>query len=134
VITRLVVAFVLIGHGAVHAGFVSPRPPATATGPTWPFDLDRSRILGFAGLDAARSRQVGTALTAVTLVAFLLAAIAALGFFPAGVWVASIAIGSMASICLLVLYFRRWLVLGVVIDVVLLWATLVQGWTAGDLS
>ena len=87
-----------------------------------------------AGLDATHTRQLGAALTAITLVAFTLAAIAAVGLFPGGVWVASVAIGSIASICLLVLFFRPWLVLGVVIDAVLLWATLIQGWTAGDLS
>ena len=36
---RLVLAAFLLGHAAIHAGYLSPRPAATVGGPPWPFDL-----------------------------------------------------------------------------------------------
>ena len=47
---------------------------------------------------------------------------------PAGLWAPAIAIGSLASIALLGLFFHRYLVLGVGIDLVLLWAVLMARW------
>jgi hypothetical protein len=128
-LARLLVATFLVAHAAIHAGFVSPRPPATAGGPAWPFSLDRSWLLTPAGLDLALARRIGTTLLAITLGAFVLAAIATLGLLPAGAWVASITLGSIASMGLMALFFHRWLSLGIVIDVVLLWAALVNSWS-----
>lgn len=73
-ISRLVVAGLLLAHAAIHAAFVAPRPPATAGGPAWPFDLGHSWILGPLGLDAEVGRVLGLALIAVTLGGFALAA------------------------------------------------------------
>ena len=53
---RILLAVLLIGHGVIHTGFVSPRPPATAGGPPWPFTLDRSWILSTAGFDEGVAR------------------------------------------------------------------------------
>ena len=53
-----------------------------------------------------------------------LTSIAALGVAPA-LWAPSIAIGSIASLVLLIVFFDPWLVVGIGIDVVLLWATVV---------
>ena len=39
---RLVLAAFLLGHAAIHAGYLSPRPAATVGGPPWPFDLTHS--------------------------------------------------------------------------------------------
>jgi hypothetical protein len=41
VIVRLLLAAFLLAHGAIHAGFVSRRPPAKPGALPWPFDLDR---------------------------------------------------------------------------------------------
>jgi hypothetical protein len=126
---HLLIATFLVAHAAIHVGFVSPRPPATAGGPAWPFSLDRSWLLTPAGLDLMLARRIGTALLAITLGAFAISAIATLGLLPAGAWVASIAVGSIASLALMTLFFHPWLSLGIVIDVVLLWAALVNSWT-----
>lgn len=125
---RLLVAGFLVAHGAIHAAFVAPRPPATAGGPTWPFELGRSWALGPLGMDPGLGRTLGLALVAVTIGGFALAAVAALGLAPAGVWTAGIAVGAVASIALLALFFDPWLVLGIGIDLVLLWAVLVAHW------
>lgn len=132
-VTRLLLAAFLIGHGAIHGGFISPRPPATAGGPAWPFELGRSWVLTPAGLESSQAHLVGASLVAVVTGAFLLAAIASLGLLPGGAWVASIAIGSIASLALLVLFFHPWLLLGVVIDLALLWLALYQNWSPSEL-
>jgi len=84
---------------------VTPAPPATPGGPTWPFDLTRSWLLSPVGVDGSVLRVVGLAQT----------------FFAIG-----IAVGSVASLALLVLFFHPWLVLGVLIDIGLLWAVMAR--------
>jgi hypothetical protein len=127
-VARLLIAAFLVGHAAVHSAFVSPRPPLTTDGPAWPFELGRSWILGPIGIDPELGRYLGIALVVVVFCGFALAALAALGIAPGAVWPATVVIGSLASIALLVLFFHPWLVLGVGIDVVLLWAVLVASW------
>lgn len=127
-VTRLLIAAFLLAHAAIHAAFISPRPPATAGGPAWPFELSRSWILGPLGLDSELGRILGLALIAVTFGGFALAALAALGLVPAGIWPAAVTIGAVASIAVLALFFHPWLVLGVAIDLALLWAVLVANW------
>jgi hypothetical protein len=133
-VARLVLAAFLLAHGAIHLGFVAPRPPATAGGPAWPFDLGRSWILGQLGLDREPARVLGMALIAATMGGFALAALAAIGVAPAGVWQAAVAIGAVGSIAVLALFFHPWLVLGVAIDVALLWAVLVASWAPEGLT
>jgi hypothetical protein len=125
--TLLVVAF-LLAHAAIHAAFVSPRPTATAGGPPWPFDLERSWLLGRIGVDPEVARVAGIALVAVTVAGFAAAAIAALGVLPPFVWTAAVTVGVTGSLGLLVLFFHPWLILGVAIDVALVWAVLFAGW------
>ena len=127
-ILKLGIAALLLAHGAIHTGFVSPRPPASASGPAWPFTLESSWLLGPLGWDAATMRLVGIALTAATVGGFALAALGALAVAPAAVWVAGASVGAVASIVLLALFFHPWLVLGLVIDVGILWAALVARW------
>lgn len=124
----LLIAAFLLAHGAIHASFLAPRPPATASGPAWPFELTRSWILTPAGVNAEQLRLVGVALVAVTVGAFALAAVAALGPL-AGLWVPAVVLGVVSSLALLVVFYHPWLSLGIAIDAVLAWAVLVGGWS-----
>jgi hypothetical protein len=125
----IVVALFLVAHGLIHASFLSPAPPAKPGGPPWPFDLTHSRLLSPLGLGRGAARAVGTVLIAVTIVAYLVAALALIGIVPAAWFGLSVVIGSVASIVVLVVFFHPWLVLGLVIDAVLLWGVLFNGWT-----
>lgn len=125
---RLAVAAFLVAHAAIHIGFISPRPPVTAGGPSWPFDVSHSWLLGLLRVDQASSQALAMALIAITLGGMALAGLAAVGIVPAGLWPATVTVGAIASIALLVLFFHPWLVLGVTIDVVLLWAVNVADW------
>jgi hypothetical protein len=133
-IVRLSIAAFLLAHAAIHAGFVSARPPATAGGPPWPFELSRSWLLTPLGVDAERARLLGVALVALTIASFALAALAAIGLVPSGVWTAAVTAGAVASIALLAIYMHPWLILGVAIDLALLWVALVGSWTPDRLS
>jgi hypothetical protein len=125
---RLLFAAFVLAHGVIHASFLAPRPPATAGGPTWPFELARSWVLTPLGIQPETTRLLGMALVAATIATFALAALAAAGFIPGELWCPASAAGAVASVALLVLFFQPWLVLGVVIDLGLLWAVLIAGW------
>jgi hypothetical protein len=129
VLPRLLFAAFLLAQGAIHASFLSPRPPATASGPTWPFELARSWVLTPLGLQPQTTRLLGLALVAATIAAFALAALATGGVISADLWGPASAAGAVASVVLLVLFFQPWLALGVLIDLGLLWAVLVAGWS-----
>lgn len=131
---KLLIAALLLGHAGIHASFVAPRPPATAGGPEWPFDLGRSRLLGLLGMDSGLVRILGSGLVAATLAGFALAALATVGLLPAGFWSAGVLLGSVASLALLGLFFHPWLVLGVAIDLVMVWLVLIQGWAPDRLA
>ena len=126
---RLLIAALLLAHGAIHASFLSPRPSATAGGPAWPFDLARSWVLTPLGIQPQMMRLLGTALVIATIGVFALAALATTGLLPTDLWGPASAAGAVASLALLVLFFHPWLVLGLAIDLGLLWAVLVAGWT-----
>jgi hypothetical protein len=128
-IARLLFAAFLLAHGAIHASFLSSRPAATASGPAWPFELSRSWVLTPLGVPPETTRLLGMALMAATIAAFGLAALATAGFIPADLWAPASAAGALSSVALLVLFFHPWLVLGFVIDLGLLWAVLVAGWS-----
>lgn len=128
-LVKLGLAAFLLAHAGIHASFLAPRPPATAGGPEWPFALGHSWVLSPFGLPSDSVRIVGMALIAVVIAAYAFAALTAVGIAPGALWVPAIVIGSVASLAILVLFFHPWLVLGVAIDVVLVWAVLIAGWT-----
>jgi hypothetical protein len=128
-VPAIVAALFLVAHGLIHASFVSPAPPATTGGPQWPFDLTRSWALSPLGLDAAVTRVVGLALVTVVVAGYAAAASSYVGVTP-GAWFApAVVAASLASLALLGLFFHPWLVLGLAIDALLLWAVLLNGWS-----
>jgi hypothetical protein len=127
----LALAGFLVAHGAIHLGFVS-RPPATADGPPWPFTLERSWLLDRLGVGTEATRALGLALVAVTIGSFALAAVATLGVLPAALWTLTVGLGAVASLAMLVIWFHPWLMLGIGIDLILLWSALVAGWTPAE--
>ena len=126
-LVRLAIAAFLVAHGAIHAGFMT-SPPTTVGGPAWPFRLDQSWLLHGAGVDPAVARLIGLGLVAATIGGLALAGVVSLGLLPGSLWPIAATIGTVASLALLVLFFHPWLVVGVAIDLVLLWAVLIARW------
>jgi len=129
----LLVALVL-AHAAIHMAFLAPRPPATAGGPEWPFALDRSWILGALGIGRDTAHLLGIVFVALTLSGFAVASIGVFGFGPTALWPAGVTVGALGSLALLLTFFDPLLVLGVAIDLVLLWSVLVAGWPPGGFT
>ena len=133
-LVRVLFAALLLAHAAIHVAFIAPPPPATAGGPPWPFTTDDSWLLTRLGVDADTSRLLAGALFALTMAVFAVAAVVAIGIGPAGLWLPAATIGALGSLALLVAFFHAWLVVGLAIDVVLLWATLVAAWSPTQLG
>jgi hypothetical protein len=131
-ILNLVVAAFLVGHAAIHTGFVSPQPPAKPGAPAWPFDLGRSWLLERFGAEPGALRPLGAALVVVTVATFALAGVTVIGLLPPSLWAPLAAAGACASLALLIVYFHRWLIIGIAIDALVLWAVLIAGWTQVD--
>ena len=113
-------AALLLGHGAAHVAFVVPTPePARTAGSEleWPFDLGRSWPVTRLGLDAGIVRGAGIALTAVTAVASLLAALATIGIVvPTDWWAGLVVAEAVSSLLLLTLCFSPILLNGFAIE------------------
>lgn len=123
---QFVIGVFLIAHGLVHALYAAPRPPDA--GETWPFDLDRSWLLG--GLGSKLRRGIGTALWITALAGFVLAGLGA--FISAGVWPTLAIVSAGVSFVVMVIFWHRWLAFGVSIDLVILAALLWLGWPPGS--
>jgi hypothetical protein len=127
-LANLLIAGFLVAHAAIHASYLSPRPPVTAGGPAWPFELERSWLLSPLGLTPELTRLIGMALVAATIGGLGFAACVAAGLAPAALWTPAVSVGAVASAALLAMFFHPWLVIGLVIDAGLLWAAF-SGWS-----
>ena len=120
----------LMGHALIHASYLAPVPPRTADGPEWPFEMARSWLVTGAGLDPTVVRTLGTALVLTTIALLVAAGLSTVGWLIPPEWWSSLVVGgAIASALTLAMFFHPWIVLGLVIDAVLLWTTLVAGWS-----
>lgn len=118
----LLLGLFLVAHGLVHAAIWASPAAANAQ----PFDPAHSWLLN--GLGAGRP--------AAHTISRLLALTAAAGFVVGGVgllvhvgWWGAFAAGSAAvSLLLMVLYFNRWLIVGLGIELAIIGALLLAGW------
>jgi hypothetical protein len=124
VLVRVVLGLLLVGHGLVHLMWFAPPPADRA----WPFRLDRSRVL-----PPGSRRPVAVVLVALVVVGFALLALAAWDVpGPASIWPGLALAAAAASLGVLVLFWDRQLVWGVVIDVAIVVVALWRpGWTDG---
>jgi hypothetical protein len=116
----LLLALFLVVHGSIHIGYIC--------GPAWPFVAADPWLVTIVGAGSGEVRAVGIAVVVVTFVAWLLAALVAIGLLPRRLWTPLITVASVASAIVLTLFVTPWTAPGLAIDAVLLWATLVQGW------
>ncbi|HET9540115.1 MAG TPA: hypothetical protein VFQ46_05910 [Candidatus Limnocylindria bacterium] len=119
----------LVGHALVHLAYVTPAPPHAEGAPEWPFAVGESWPVTHLGVSADVVRPVAYLLVTVVLVALVGAGLAIIGLVvPSAWWHALVVTGAGASLLLLTMCFHPWLVIGVAIDVVLLYLVLVNGW------
>jgi hypothetical protein len=135
---RWLLAGLLFAHGWVHLMFVFPQPEparATAGGTAWPFDMSRSWLISGAGLDVSLVRTVGIVLMAVVFVGFVLGALSTVGLLvPAGWWSGLVVGAAVGSFLLLALFFSPTLLLGLAIDLALVWLVMAGVWSPAAAS
>jgi hypothetical protein len=126
---KLLIAAFFAGHALIHLSYLTPAPPRTAGGPEWPFEMGRSWLVTSLGADPGLVRPLGTALVVVTVAMFLGAALSTAGWLVPTAWWPSLVLGgAVASTLTLALFFHPWILLGLAIDAVLVWAVLVADW------
>lgn len=126
---KLLLAAFLAAHAMIHVSYLTPAPPRTAGGPEWPFEMGRSWLVTGLHLDPGMVRILGTAIVAATIALLVLAALSAAGWGVPAEWWTSLAVGgAVASLATLAVFFHPWILLGIAIDLVILWAVAGQGW------
>lgn len=126
---KLLIAALLVGHALIHVSYLTPAPAQTVGGPAWPFNLTSSWLVTGVGINPDAVASMGRLLVGATVIALVLAGLATLGLLPVAWWPILAATGAGLSLATLLLFFHPWLVLGIAIDAVILWATLVVGWS-----
>lgn len=114
----------LIAHGLIHGSYLQSEPKDAPPG-LWPFHLDRSWVLTTLGMSARITRGLGIVLVALTVLGFLTAGAGVLA--DQEWWQGAAVVAAVLSLLLLGLYFRLFLILGLVIDAFILSVTLL-GW------
>lgn len=119
---RILLGLFMIAHGLIHASYLTPKPDD----PNYPFHFDKG---WFAQIVGSIAPTVGLLLVVVTIACFALAGLGILGV-PGLLGIAKIMviIGAVSSLLVLILFWHPWLVLGIVIDAVLLYAALKLNW------
>lgn len=127
---RLFVALLLL-LGAHFAMTATIPAPAGRGWFFWPFAADSQAVLGRTG------NGINTATKLLSLVAgvcFLAALVALFGLLiPAEWWGVLVGIAAAASLILYILYFGRWAILPITIDLFLLWGLLIPHWSVASL-
>jgi hypothetical protein len=108
---RVLVGLFLVAHGLVHLLYLAPRP---ADDPKYPFVPETRWLPRATGMAPGAAKAVAGVLAVLTAVAFALAGVAL--WFDAGVWETAAVAGSIVSLALMLLFFHRWLLIGIAID------------------
>ncbi len=121
----------LVGHGLVHVMFAAPPPQTAATpGAEFAFDPGRSWLVATGVLCTGTVKAVVLVLVAATVVGYAMAGAATAGIIIPAAWWATLVIGATAASGVLMLVgLMPGLVLGIAVDLVLVWLVLSRAWT-----
>jgi len=133
---KIVLGVFIIAHGLVHAILAAAPNPSDPNAKPGAFFTtpDRSWLLPQLGLSASAVQWIGIILVVASTLGFVLAG---LGIFGAAglstIWRMLAVISSCISLLLLILFWHRWLPIGVLIDIGILVALLWAKWPPVDL-
>jgi hypothetical protein len=128
---KIALALFIIAHGLVHAGLAAAPDPVDPDAKPGAFftAVERSWLLPRLGLNPSTVQWAGIILVALSTLGFVLAGLGIFGVAGLGAVWRSIAIFSACvSTLLLVLFWHRWLPVGVVINIGILVALLWAQW------
>ena len=126
---RIILAIFIIAHGLVHSVLaIAPDPDALEAKPFEFFSsLDRSLILSKIGVSAEIGRFIGFGLVILATLGFILSGLGILGIPLLIVIWRGLAIGaSLVSLILLILFWHKWLPVGVIIDLAVIFAMMIS--------
>ena len=123
-----VFAVFFIVHGLVHAILAAaPRPDVPDAKPLT-FWTRPSKLLP--GMAESIARPLATVLWIVSTLLFVTAGLGVLGIPGVSeIWSGLATVGAITSLLLLLIFWHKWLVLGVLIDLGLILALVVFSWT-----
>jgi hypothetical protein len=128
---KIGLALFIIAHGLVHAALGLAPDPADPDGRPGAFftSPERSWLLTLWGLSAGAVRWTGLLLVALTTIGFVLAGLGIFGV-PGlvAIWRTSAVVSAGISLLLLLLFWHRWLPVGVLINLGVLIALLWLKW------
>jgi hypothetical protein len=126
---QTIIAIFLILHGLVHAILAlapNPNAPDARVGEFF----SQSWLLNSLGLPAGGGRSLAITLAAIATLGFVATGLALLDFLVPFDWWRTLAIVSaIVSLLLLVIFWNRYLIIGVAIDILILAALFFAGWT-----
>lgn len=107
----------LIVHALIHFAFIAPVPPAKPGAPAWPFSMTHSWI----GLSESALKGIGTTLVVISVVGFLMLALAVFGWLVPVAWVKPLAlVAGVASLALMIIFWSNNFVVGAFLDVAII--------------
>jgi hypothetical protein len=133
---KIFLAVFLIAHGLVHAGLaVAPNPTDPDAKPGAFFTaVERSWLLPRLGLNPQTVKWIGIILVALSTLGFILTGLGIFGVAGlSAIWRTVAVVSAGVSLLLLVLFWHKWLPVGVLIDVGTLIALLWLKWPPIDL-
>jgi len=127
-----IIVIVLLFFGAHFSMTANLPTQAGKAWLMWPFAVDSQPLLK---LSRPLLGTITRLLSALAAAGFVAALLSLLGWLVPASWCVPLTVfSSVASFLLYVLYFGRWAVLPILIDLVLLWGVFSQGWTPASLA
>ncbi|MHC1716910.1 MAG: hypothetical protein AB9915_03460 [Candidatus Dojkabacteria bacterium] len=123
-----IIGLFLIAHGLIHTSFVTPKPQDNG-GPAWPFDITKSWILKPIGLSTDTIKIIGIVLTIAATLGFVFSGLGWLGV-PGlrTIWMITTVFSSISSLLLILLYWNKWFVIGILLDLLFLYLIYINDW------
>lgn len=119
---KILLGLFLIAHGLLHASYLTPKPDDAM----YPFSFDKG---WFAGIAGSAAKPIGSTLAVIVIISFILAGLSIFGFPGlAGLWKIFTIIGAVSSLLLLALFWHPWLILGILINLLLLYGAVKLRW------
>jgi hypothetical protein len=128
---KIIIGLFLIAHGLVHVGLAAaPDPNESESKPGAFFTApQRSWLLPQLGLKPAAIRRIGILLVVFTTLGFVLAGLGVFGVPGlAELWRTIAVVSAVLSLLLLLLFWHPWIILGVLIDVGIIFSLVWADW------
>jgi hypothetical protein len=126
-VMRFIVAALLVMHGAMHLSFFMPDWYYEVRG-DMPFDLTRSTVLSSIGLDSGLWQPLGIVLVALAFGGLIVGAASLVKLLPPRYGLPAMAVGAIASLASIVVFYHPWLIVGILVDGAILAGVAVGEW------